>query len=156
MNTLRKRINSLAWNKSGRLFLKIALVLLCGVFIWSKWYEQRPLEVHLSDIFEESGFHVPASVSSVEGEKGFVDFFGDYSASISFVVSPEQIDSFMYLPAKFWKDPSAFKAIEGDAYCGKFKIPAGSYLIEEWTTGYYSRYAVDRLANRIYFYRSST
>ncbi len=154
--TFRERLNSLGSSKSGLVALKIALILLVGVIVWTKWYEQRPLEVYLRDVFRESGFKVPSYVSDLEGEIGSADFQGDYSASLSFTVRPEEIDSFLHLP-KIWKVPSAFKPIERDSYCGKFKVRAGSFMLEEWTSSdYQCKYAVDRSANRIYFYRSST
>ena len=55
MNAVRERLNSLAWSKSGGVMLKAALVVLAGIIIWSKWREQQPLEVHLRDVFKETG-----------------------------------------------------------------------------------------------------
>ena len=157
MNAFRERINSLAWSKSGSVVLKAALAVLAGVIIYSKWYEQRPLEVHLRDIFRESGFKVPDYVSDLEGEKGFVDFHGDFSASVSFTVRPEDVAEFMDLPAKYWKSPKSFQPLEVDGMCGKFRVPAGAFMTDEWVSSDYNcKYGVDRKNNRIYFYRSST
>ncbi|MEP3213310.1 MAG: hypothetical protein ABJQ29_08955 [Luteolibacter sp.] len=137
--------------------LALLAIILVAANIHDRWYARQPLSVHLRDVFEESGFHVPDYVTDIQGSKGFVDFQGDYSASVSFVVHPEDIDEFMRLPAKVWKNPRTFKVIEESGRCGEFAVPAGSYMISEWTSSEYNcKYAVDKSLRRIYFYRSST
>ena len=156
MNAVRERLNSLAWSKSGGVMLKAALVVLAGIIIWSKWREQQPLEVHLRDVFKESGFEVPDYVTDVEGAKGRVDFHGDYPAAVTFTVKKEDLKKFMKLP-EAWKNPGNFKPTDHEVFFGGLNVPAGSFVIEEWTSSEYNcKYAVDEESNRIYFYRSST
>jgi hypothetical protein len=121
------------------------------------WWDRQPLSVHLRRVFKESGFRVPEYVSDVSGSKGHVDFQGDFAACVSFTVRPSEIEGFTRLPAPPWKNPAAFRPLDKVGHCGDFEVPAGSLMIEEWesSTEYMCRYAVDRAANRVYFYRSS-
>ena len=142
----------------GCLAIPILLTLLfVAARIQSIWYEKQPLSWHLRNIFTESGFQVPDYVSEINGSKGFVDFQGDYSALVSFTVHPEDIEKFMRLPPKLWKDPSAFRPLAADGYFESSKIPAGTYVIEERSSSlqYMCKYAVDKNSNRVYFYRAS-
>ena len=142
---LHKKLNMLA-----------LLLLLLGILVRGEWYERQPLEVHLRNVFRESGFQIPEYVTQIEGRQGFIDFQGDFAASVSFTVKPEDVGSFLKLQKKLWKKPEAFQPIEKERGFGGFVIPAGSYLIEEWETSYNCRYAVDPKTHRIYFHRSST
>lgn len=142
----------------GCLSLPIAATLLfAAARIHDEWYERQPLAVHLRNVFKESGFEVPDYVTDLDGSKGFVDFQGDYSACVTFTVRPDEIGRFMDLPAKLWKTRSDFKPVDKQDRCGDFEVPAGSFVIEDWASSeYHCKYAVNKTANRIYFYRSST
>lgn len=137
--------------------LLIVAILFGAARVHTIWRESRPLSVQLRSILKESGFEVPEYVSDVTGSKGIVDFQGDYPASVSFSLRPDDIDRFMTLSPKLWKDPAMFQPLETDSSCGEFVVPAGSFLIEEWSSAseYMCRYAVDKRANRVYFYRAS-
>jgi len=134
----------------------LATLLLAAGRIHDIWYENQPLAVHLRDVFKESGFEIPDYVSDIEGAKGWVDFQGDYQAAVTFTVKSDDIEEFMNLPS-VWKTPSDFKPIDNIIYFGGLEVPVGTYVIEEWTSSDYNcKYAVNKEANRVYFYRSST
>ena len=155
MSTLDKKPLKTRW---GCLAVPIFLTLIVvAARLQSIWLEKQPLSYHLRSVFKESGFQVPDYVSEIDGAKGFVDFQGDYSALVSFTVHPDDIEKFMRLPPKLWKDPSAFKPLIKDGYFENLKIPVGTYMIEEWdgSSEYMCKYAVDRESNRVYFYRAS-
>jgi hypothetical protein len=141
----------------GCLSIPIAVTLLfAAARIQTTWRENQPLSYHLRNVFKESGFVVPDSVTDLNGTKSPVDFQGDFSASVTFTVRPDDIETFMHLPA-IWRNPTDFKRLEKDEICGDFKVPAGSFMIGEWVSSEYNcKYAVNRPANRIYFYRCST
>ena len=137
--------------------LLIAIVfIICQVR--DVWYERQPLSRHLRDVFMQSGFVIPEYVTEVEGEKGAADFHGDYIASVSFTVRPDDVDKFMHLPEKSWMNPADFKLLTENQLFGKWNIPVGAYMIEERRPEQQltRKYAVDRKTNRIYFYRAST
>lgn len=119
------------------------------------WYERQPLSVHLRDIFRESGFEVPDYVADISGSKGSVDFQGDYSACVSFSIRPGDVERFLKLPAKIWKNPAEFRSLGKEGSCGDFKVPAGAIMIEEQGGEYSCKYAVDKKTDRVYFWRSS-
>jgi hypothetical protein len=122
-------------------------------------YDNLPLEVHLRDVFRQSGFKVPDDAINLKGYKGEADFHGDYSATVTFSVRPDQIDSFMHLPADHWKQPNEFKPYETmeNFNFGGLEVPSGSYVIEErFPSDYYRIYAVNKVTNTIYFYMYST
>ena len=121
----------------------------------SMWFHRQPLAWHLRNTFKESGFEVPDYVSEVQGSKGHVDFFGDYSACVSFTASANDIGGFMMLPSSPWIDPSAFRQLGATGSCGDFSVPAGSFMIEEQEGEYCCKYAVDQETSRVYFWRSS-
>jgi hypothetical protein len=137
--------------------LIIPTLLFAAARFQDMWWDRQPLSVHLRRVFKESGFRVPEYVSDVSGSKGHVDFQGDFAACVSFTVRPSEIEGFTRLPAPPWKNPAAFRPLDKVGHCGDFEVPAGSLMIEEWesSTEYMCRYAVDRAANRVYFYRSS-
>jgi hypothetical protein len=137
--------------------IAIAIILVIGQ-VRSMWYERQPLSRHLRDVFTQSGFHIPEYVTEIEGEKGLVDFHGDYVASVSFTVLPDDIEKFMHLPEKTWKNPADFKPLTKEQSFEKWKIPAGAFMIEERRPEMQAtrKYAVDRKSNRVYFYRAST
>jgi hypothetical protein len=123
------------------------------------WYDNQPLEVHLRDVFRQSGFKIPDDATNLKGFKGEADFHGDYSAAVTFSVRPDQIDAFMHLPAKHWKRPNDFKQFEKTSSFnfGGLDVPAGSYVIEErFPSDYYRIYVVNRKTSTIYFYVCST
>ncbi len=138
-------------------FLVIPTLLFAAARVHDMRWERQPLSVHLRSVFKESGFQIPDYVSEIDGAKGFVDFQGDYSALVSFTVRPEDTERFMHLPPELWKDPSTFKPLSKEGYFHDLKIPAGTYMIEEWDgpSEYMCKYAVDRASNRVYFYRAS-
>jgi len=108
------------------------------------------------EAFYQSGFKVPDDVTDLTGVKGFVDFQGDYGAHLTFSVRPDQIDTFLHLPPKYWLKPSDFKQLEAKTYCGGMEVPAGSYMIKQEGPGEIRReYAVNTATKRIYFSRSS-
>lgn len=137
--------------------LVIPTLLFAAARLQDMWWERQPLSVHLRSIFKESGFSIPEYVSDITGSKGHVDFQGDFAACVSFTVRPSDIEEFMRLPAPPWRNPAKFLPLEKAQQCGDFEVPAGSLMIEEWEspTEYMCQYAVDRAANRVYFYRSS-
>lgn len=137
--------------------IAIAMIFIVGQ-VRSIWYQQQPLSRHLKDVFTQSGFQIPSYVTELDGEKGLVDFHGDYVASVSFTVLPDDIEKFMHLPEKTWKNPADFKSLTEESYIGKWKIPAGAFMIEERRPEMQAtrKYAVDRKSNRVYFYRAST
>jgi hypothetical protein len=150
-DTARKRTR---W---GCLSIPIIITLL---FAWGRIqdirYENQPLEVHLRDIFKESGFEVPADVADLTGEKGHVDFQGDFAARLTFTVKPQEVAAFMRLDPKYWDDPESFQQTEGESSCAGQILPSGSYQISQRGPGEYQcKYAVDPRARRIYFERSS-
>jgi hypothetical protein len=141
----------------GCLSIPIAATLLfAAAHFHDIWYENQPLTVHLRDVFEESGFEIPDYVNDIEGSKGWVDFQGDYQATVTFTVKSDDLEKFMDLPT-VWKTPSDFKPIDNKTNFGELGVPVGTYVIEEWTSPSYNcKYAVNKEANRVYFYRSST
>ena len=137
------------------------LIVVTLYIVWGRIqdvrYENQPIEVHLRNIFKQSGFTVPDYVTDLDGSKGDADFLGDYEATVTFTVHSGDIETFLHLPAKQWRDPSAFKSLESTGYCGSLEVPPGSFMIEEWVSSdYFRKYAVNRKSNRIYFYRSSS
>jgi hypothetical protein len=119
-------------------------------------YENQPLEVHLRDIFKESGFKVPEDATDLTGDKGFVDFQGDFGAHLSFKVKPEEVEAFMKLNPKYWSDPGSFQPIKKVSTLGRFSLSPGAYAITQEGPGdYRCMYAVDPKACWIYFDRSS-
>lgn len=138
--------------------LIIPTLLFAAAQLHDLWWERQPLSVHLKSVFKESGFNVPDYVSEVSGSKSFVDFQGDFAASVSFTVRPGDMEGFTRLSTPPWRNPAGFRPLEQARQCGDFEVPAGSLMIEEWEPSpgeYTCRYAVDRAANRIYFFRSS-
>ncbi|MCW1916520.1 hypothetical protein OJ996_23235 [Luteolibacter sp. GHJ8] len=135
----------------------IPTLIFAAARLHQVWWERQPLSVHLRSVFKESGFSVPEYVSEISGSKGYVDFQGDFIACVSFTVRPGDIDSFVMLPSPPWRNPSAFLPLDKAGNCGDFEVPAGTLMIEEWEPGteYMCKYAVDREANRVYFYRAS-
>ncbi len=106
----------------------------------------------------QSGFAIPEYVTEIEGENGIVDFHGDYVASVSFTVRPDDVEKFLHFPEKSWKNPANFTPLAEDHFMGKWKIPAGALMIEERRPELQltRKYAVDRKTNRVYFFRAST
>lgn len=119
-------------------------------------YDNQPIEVHLRDVFKESGFEVPADVADLTGEKGDVDFQGDFAARLTFTVKPGELAAFMKLDPRYWDDPESFRKTEKESSCAGQVLPRGSYQISQWGPGEYQcKYALDPQARRIYFERSS-
>lgn len=137
--------------------LVIPTLLFAAARLQDMWWERQPLSVHLRSTFAESGFSVPEYVSDISGSKGHVDFQGDFAACVSFTVRPSDIEQFTRLPVPPWRNPDEFRPLIKIGRCGDFEVPAGSLMIEERESGeeYMCQYAVDRSANRVYFYRSS-
>jgi hypothetical protein len=138
--------------------LIIPTLIFAAAHLHDMWWEQQPLPVHLRIIFKESGFSVPEYVSDISGWKGDMSFQGDLAAYVSFTVRPSDIEGFTRLPTPPWNNPAAFQPLDKVGDCGDFKVPAGSLMIEEWEQGpktYMCKYAVDRAANRVYFYRAT-
>lgn len=143
----------------GCLALPICFIIFVIIVLArSYWYENQPESLHLRDVFSQSGFEIPQYVTEIDGDKGFVDFHGDYIAFVSFSVHPEDIEQFMHLPEKSWKNPSDFKPLNEAAYIESWTIPAGAFMIEDRRPEQQltRKYAVDRKTNRVYFYRGST
>lgn len=144
------------WGCLGLLI--IPTLLFAAARLQDMWWERQPLSVHLRRIFKESGFIVPDYVSDVSGSKGFVDFQGDYAACVSFTVRPGDIEGFTRLSTPPWSNPAEFLPLGKAQQCGQFEVAAGALMIEEWEPSlgeYMCQYAVDRVANRVYFFRSS-
>lgn len=134
----------------------IVTILIALVRLHDIHYENQPLEVHLRDIFKESGFRVPEDATDLTGEKGFVDFQGDFAAELTFSVTAEEVDAFMKLDPKYWNNPGSFRPIEKVSHVGRYSLSPGTYLITQDGPGdYHCEYAVDPKACRIYFERSS-
>ena len=150
----------------GCLTVPIALVVfLTYAAIHDAWYRNRPIEVHLRDIFSESGFQVPDDVSEIYGRIGHKDGQGDFGACVTFHVRPDQIDQFMNLSSRGWRKPDDFKPWQdahdftgGDHESNVAEIvaPVGTFIIEQWGPGeYMSRYGVNKTTRQIFFERSS-
>lgn len=145
--------------------MALALLLIYAI-IHNAWYAHQAIELHLRDIFKESGFRVPDDVSEIRGQIGWKDFHGDFPACLTFTVRPDQIDSFMHLPERGkWKHPGDFKAWDdaefwrgGDeeSNISEIQSPAGTFIIQEWDGDYRRRYGVNRMTRQIFFERSST
>ena len=145
--------------------IAFALLLIYGI-IHDAWYRRQSIEVHLRDIFSESGFRVPDDVSKIRGKIGFKDFQGDFPACLTFTVRPDQIDQFMHLPESGgWRKPEDFKPIENgmemrgggdESNIEKIIVPKGTFMIEQWEPGYFRRYGVNPATRQIFFERSST
>jgi len=140
----------------------IALIIIPTVlFSWGVLHdidqENQPLEVHLRNIFKESGFEVPEDATDLTGEKSIVDFQGDFSADVSFTVRPEQVDAFLNLDPKYWKNTGDFQPTTSEWSCAGKTIPQGTYAIQEEIAGeeYRRRYAVNKKTGQIYFERGS-
>jgi len=143
----------------GCLALPICFIILVIVTLArSHWYQNLPESRHLRDVFTQSGLHIPAYVTEIDGEIGLADFQGDYDAYLTFTVHSDDIENFMHLPEKWWKHPVNFKPLTEPANIGNWKIPAGAFMIEERTPERQltRKYAVDRKTNRVYFFRVST
>ncbi len=145
----------------------IAFVLYLAYAVsYDAWYKGQPIEVHLRDVFKESGFSVPDNVSGIRGMIGFKDFQGDFSACLTFKVRPDQIESFMQLPArgkwknsgnfKAWDDPANWSAGNEETNIREIESPAGTFIIEEWDGEYMRRYGANVTTGQIFFLRSST
>lgn len=144
--------------------IAFALFLIYGI-IHDAWYRRQPIEVHLRDIFSESGFRMPDDVSEIRGQIGFKDFQGDFGACVTFYVRPEQIDQFMDLSSRGWRKPEDFKPWEDAHYftggnqesnVAEIMAPRGTFIIEQWGPGQYmSRYGVNKTTHQIFFERSS-
>lgn len=140
-------------------------VVLSYAAIHDAWYRSRPIEVHLRDIFKESGFQVPDDVSEIHGRIGHKDGQGDFGACVTFQVRADQIDWFMNLSSRGWREPDNFKPWENpqsftrgghQSNIDQFVAPAGTFIIEQWGPGeYMSRYGVNKTTRRIFFERSS-
>mgnify|MGYP007086423311 CR=1 FL=1 len=141
----------------------ILAVFLSYAAIHDEWYRRQPIEVHLRDIFSESGFQVPDDVSKIRGQIGFKDFQGDFSASVTFRVRPDQVDQFMDLSGRGWTKPDDFKPwddahyfLYGDDHVSNILAPAGTCIIEQWGPGeHMSRYGVNKTTHQIFFERLS-
>jgi hypothetical protein len=137
--------------------LIIPTVVFAAARLQDIHYENQPLEVHLRDIFKESGFEVPTDVTDLTGVKSFVDFQGDFSAVVSFTVRPEQVDGFLNLDPKYWTNTGDFQPTTSEWSCAGKIIPPGTYAIQEEIAGeeYRRRYAVNKKTGQIYFERGS-
>ena len=139
------------------LLIIIPVLMFAGARAYDVWREKQPLHYHLRKTFKESGFTVPGYVTKIDGSKGFVDFFGDYQAVLSFTVREEDLDHFMTLSPELWKKPSDFQPTTSMSSVGGIEIPIGTFVIEEWSSSDYScKYAVDPASRRVYFYRGSS
>lgn len=135
-------------------------VVLTYAAIHDAWDQSRPVEVHLRDIFKESGFQVPDDVSEIHGRIGHKDGQGDFGACVTFQVHADQIGQFMNLSSRGWRQPDDFKPWKdphtfstGDP---EIVAPAGTFIIEQWGPGeYMSRYGVNKTSRTIFFERSS-
>lgn len=155
MNKERKPVKT-RW---GCLAIPICFIIFVIIVLArSYWYESQPESRHLRDAFTQSGFHIPEYVTEIDGEIGLADFHGDYDAYLTFTVHPDDIEKFMHLPEKRWKNPSDFKPLTEEQSFEIWKIPAGAFMIEERTPERQltRKYAVDRKKNRVYFFRVST
>jgi len=141
----------------GCLAIPIIVTLLFAVArLHDIHYENQPLEVHLRDIFKESGFKVPEDTTDLTGDKGFVDFQGDFTARLTFTVKPEEVAAFMSLNPKVWSNPGSFQPIKEKSWLSGYGLAPGTYVIDEaGPRDYWCKYAVDPKACRIYFERSS-
>ena len=142
----------------------LAVFLTYGA-IHDEWYRRQPIEVHLRDIFTESGFQVPDDVSDIRGKIGLKDFQGDFPASLTFTVRPDQIGSFMQLPErgqwkmpenfKAWEDPAKWNGGSEESNIDEIESPAGTFMIKEHDGEYVRQYGVNKETRTIYFSRSS-
>jgi len=116
-------------------------------------------------IFEySSGFHFPEDATNVFGIESSSDFHGDFSAALTFTVSPDELAAFRDLSKTAWAHPDDLKAImkAGDFLGGDttlrsdkaFMIPAGTLLIEQkGPKDQIRKFAIDESNRRIYYYR---
>ena len=118
-------------------------------------------------IFEySSGFQFPADATNVFGIESSSDFHGDFSAALTFTVSPDELSVFKNLSKSAWAHPDDLKAISstsnfigGDSTLRSdkvFMIPAGTLMIEQkGPKDQIRKFAIDESTRRIYYYRST-